>query len=554
MGGRAVAATIVVWAAVVHVTAATRTSSDAPVTHGGGAAVQTTAPPSPAPLSDTCIVCHNNLVTPSGEDVSIGSDWRASMMANSARDPYWQAAVRREVIDHPEAAADIEDECSICHMPLATYADRQAGSKGRIFSRLPIGEQTDADDLAAADGVACAACHQISPERLGTTGSFTGGYVLTSARPDGAKPMFGPFAIDAGRTTLMRSATGFVPTEAPHTRTSELCASCHTLYTTALGPNHQILGRLPEQMPYLEWQHSAYSKSRTCQSCHMPEVAEPVAVTGVLGQPRDQVSRHVFLGGNFFMMRMLNRYRDELGVVATPQEMERAIGRTIAHLQRDTASVAIEPQPAPPGRLEFDVVVANLAGHKFPTAYPSRRAWLHVVVRDAAGRTIFESGGFEPDGRIRGNDNDDNPARFEPHHTRIEREADVQIYEAIMAGADGGVTTGLLTGVRYLKDNRVLPDGFDKRTAHADVAVHGAAATDADFEAGRDRVRYAIDVAKASGPLQLTVELWFQPIAFRWADNLRPYDAFETRRFVRYYESMSGASAIVVARASHQRP
>ena len=36
----------------------------------------------------------------------------------------------------------------------------------------------------------------------------------------------------------------------------------------------------------------------------------------MLGQPRAGVSRHTFVGGNFFMLRMLNRYRAELGVVA----------------------------------------------------------------------------------------------------------------------------------------------------------------------------------------------------------------------------------------------
>ncbi|NBC65470.1 MAG: hypothetical protein GVY07_07440, partial [Bacteroidetes bacterium] len=54
---------------------------------------------------DNCMNCHNNLVSPSGEDISFGSNWRASMMANSARDPYWHAAVRREVMDHPESRA-----------------------------------------------------------------------------------------------------------------------------------------------------------------------------------------------------------------------------------------------------------------------------------------------------------------------------------------------------------------------------------------------------------------------------------------------------------------
>jgi hypothetical protein len=495
------------------------------------------------------MVCHNNLVTPSGEDVSIGTDWRTTMMANSARDPYWQAAVRREVMDHPEAQAEIEDECSICHMPMTTYVARQAGGTGQIFARLPVGQGTTPEDLLAADGVSCAACHQISAERLGTPESFTGGYVIDIARATGAPPMFGPFQTDAGRATLMRSATGFVPTEAAHVQSSELCATCHTLFTNAIGPNRQTIGRLPEQTPYLEWRHSAFRESASCQSCHMPVVTEPVPVTRVLGQPRTEVSRHIFLGGNFFMMRILNRYRAELGVAATPREMEQAIARTIGHLQQETAGVAIEAVTAGGGDLAFDVVVTNRAGHKLPTAYPSRRAWLHVTVRDAAGRVVFESGALRPDGSIAGNDNDADPARVEPHHARISRAEDVQVYESVMAGPDGALTTGLLTGVRYVKDNRLLPDGFNKATAPGDVAVHGEASTDADFQAGADRVRYALDTAGAAGPFAIAAELWFQPIGYRWAENLRAYDAPETRRFVRYWDEMRGVSAVRIAEA-----
>src|SRR5450759_5261565 len=57
--------------------------------------------------SDRCLACHNGLTAPSGKDVSIGFDWRSTIMANSARDPYWQASVRREDIDHPESKAVI---------------------------------------------------------------------------------------------------------------------------------------------------------------------------------------------------------------------------------------------------------------------------------------------------------------------------------------------------------------------------------------------------------------------------------------------------------------
>ena len=55
--------------------------------------------------SDRCFACHNQLTTPSGRDVSIGLSWRPSVMANSSRDPYWQASVRRETIDHSQLVA-----------------------------------------------------------------------------------------------------------------------------------------------------------------------------------------------------------------------------------------------------------------------------------------------------------------------------------------------------------------------------------------------------------------------------------------------------------------
>src|SRR5687767_13832893 len=80
--------------------------------------------------SDRCIGCHNGLRTPSGEDVSIGAGWRASMMANSSRDPYWQASVRREVLDHPAAADVIQDECATCHMPMSRTEARLKGVEG----------------------------------------------------------------------------------------------------------------------------------------------------------------------------------------------------------------------------------------------------------------------------------------------------------------------------------------------------------------------------------------------------------------------------------------
>lgn len=70
-------------------------------------------------------------------------------MANSSRDPYWQAAVRREMMDHPGAASEIEDECAKCHMPMARSQAMAMGGPGKVFAHLPIGNREEPQDLLA---------------------------------------------------------------------------------------------------------------------------------------------------------------------------------------------------------------------------------------------------------------------------------------------------------------------------------------------------------------------------------------------------------------------
>lgn len=502
--------------------------------------------------ADRCISCHSSLTTSSGQDASIGFDWRASIMANSSRDPYWQASVRREVLDHPTSSAAIQDECSTCHMPMARFAEHAAGREGAAFARFPTNRGTDPLDSLAADGVSCTMCHQIKKDRFGERSSFNGGFAIDLVTPVGRRPIFGPYEVDRGHTTVMHSSSGFVPTQTDHVRQSELCATCHTLYTKALDSTGKQIGELPEQMPYQEWRHSAYRAERSCQSCHMALVVadgDSVPITAVQGQPRPGVRRHWFPGGNFFMLGMLNRYRAELAVEALPSELDAAAVQT-RQLLSQAAKLQVKPGPVDAGRVVVDVAVTNLSGHKLPSAYPSRRAWLHVTVRDGSGAMVFESGALTPAGRIVGNDNDDDRLRYEPHYREITRPDQVQIYESILKDVHGAVTTGLLSGITYIKDNRVLPRGFDKTTADPDIAVLGDAASDPAFVGGSHRTRYSVDVTRARGPFRVDAELWYQPIGYRWAQNLRLQPAAETNRFVSYYESMAHVSGVTLARDS----
>jgi hypothetical protein len=499
--------------------------------------------------SDRCLACHNGLVTPTGEDVSIGVGWRPSMMANAARDPYWQAAVRRETLVHPMASEVIQNECSACHMPMDRYQANAEGEKGEVFAHLPIGRRTSDRDRLAADGVSCALCHQIGPEKLGEHESFTAGFAIDETTAAGERKAFGPYDVDPGRQTLMRSASQLVPEKAGHIQRSEVCATCHTLFTHTLDPEGKVVGELAEQVPYLEWRHSDYRDKKSCQDCHMPEVEGETRIASVVGLPHEGMSRHVFRGGNILMPRILSVHATELGVAALPQELHTTVEQTTRNLQTAAAQIAVERTGVTDGTLTAEIAISNLAGHKLPSAYPSRRVWLHLTVRDASGTPVFESGRFEPDGTIAGNDNDADAGRFEPHYEEIRSADQVQIYEPILADPDGAVTTVLLSALRYVKDNRLLPTGFDKASAEEAVAVNGKARVDGDFNGGGDRVRYAVEVGRAQGPFTVEAELWYQPVGYRWAHNLGDRDAPEIERFIGYYDEMAAVSAVVLVRA-----
>jgi len=253
------------------------------------------------------------------------------------------------------------------------------------------------------------------------------------------------------------------------------------------------------------------------------------------------------------MQQMLNRYRDDLDTAALPQELTNAAESTLAFLHTRAARVEIRNVEVISSTLRADVFVQNLTGHKLPTAYPSRRAWLHFTVTDRNGNTVFDSGALNRDGSIVGNDNDADPARYEPHYREIISADQVEIYEPILKDSQGHVTTGLLAATGYLKDNRLLPTGFDKSTAEKDIAVIGDAADAPNFPAGSDQVRYSIPLGSAAGPFHVTVDLWYQPIGFRWAHNLAPYKAAEPRRLVEYYESMSSSTATILAHAELEK-
>src|SRR5205823_10088502 len=127
---------------------------------------------------------------------------------------------------------------------------------------------------------------------------------------------------------------------------------------------------------------------------------------------------------------------------------------------------------------------------------------------------VFKSSALNPHRSIQRNDNDANPTHFETHYREITSSDQVEIYEPILKDSAGRVTTGLLSAVGYLKDNRLLPSGFRKDTAEKDIAVVGEAADDPDFTDAGSLVRYSVALADEQGPYRDEAGLWYQPVGF----------------------------------------
>ena len=501
--------------------------------------------------SDQCQSCHNGLGMEQGEDLSIGSSWQSTMMSHSAIDPYWLAGVRREIIDHPGADNFIQDECSKCHKPMQRYLNNQMGQKGKVFAvpnNIKLAEPPNG--ILANDGVSCTICHQIEADNLNSKESFVGGFKVDNLTSAGQRKIYGPYLIDNPTKRIMQSAVGFKPIKANHLQTSEFCATCHTLYTHSLDKKGKIIQKFPEQVPYLEWQNSVYSQkgenTKTCQTCHMATAQYKTPISSVLGKDRENFSYHSFRGGNFIIPQLLGQNPQQLFLKTSVTNLSLSAQRTRSHLKSSTATIMIDIIKKTRDKLHINVNITNLAGHKLPTAYPSRRVWIQLLVTDSRGNTIFESGALKKDGSIEHNNNDLDPNDYEPHYNSITSPEQVQIYETIMADPNGKITTGLLKATRYAKDNRILPMGFNKEGADKDIAINGKAANDDNFSGGHDIISYNFPLESAPKPYKIVVRLWYQPISFRWAKNLNDYNTPETRQFINLYQTVSGFETAIL--------
>ncbi|MHB8809161.1 MAG: hypothetical protein ACYC9M_04020 [Desulfobulbaceae bacterium] len=488
--------------------------------------------------SHVCFNCHHLLVDGQGNDVSILSHWRSTMMANAAKDPFWQAKVQSEVRRNPALKKVIEQKCATCHMPMAWT---QAQATGGYADAAVLGDgflnRENGLHEAAMDGVSCTLCHQIEDKGLGTQETFSGKFKIDTATEAPHRVVYGPYPDPVKRP--METSVGFAPAYGAQMNHSGLCAACHTLFTPYVDGAGNVVGEFPEQTIFLEWRHSGYNvpdaarydigenpgPGKICQECHMPHTPPGKVSIAKWAPPevtaKDHFSQHFFVGGNVFMLDILQDNVDVLGLTASSDLLEKTKVRTLVQLQRQSARLALGGLRLQGNNLTAGVTVENLTGHKFPSGFPSRRLWIHFTVRDAGGDVVFESGRPLADGTIAGNDNDATASGYEPHHQVITDQGQVQIYETLMKDTDGNVTYTLLRASTYSKDNRLLPMGFAKNTAVPAIAVHGGALADDDFQGGGDTVIYSVNTQGRPGPFTVRADLLYASLSHAFMEDLR---------------------------------
>jgi hypothetical protein len=442
-----------------------------------------------------------------GNDISPVFLWRSTMMAFAARDPYYLAVFGEELVYGAGNEAFVEKICTRCHAPAGSEEHGQAGGH-MTFEDLVRGDGKAA--ILGREGVGCTLCHQIADEGLGKIESFGGGFVVGYERK-----IYGPHLTP--KVDPMQLIVNYTPTSTAHVTKSELCATCHTVIVPIMkGAEHQ--GDFLEQAPYLEWSNSSFSPGAPCGTCHLPTqdgamtaISSPIAKFPPGLGARKPYGQHRFSGGNAYMLRILADNIEWTGAAIAPAELEEAAARAEAHVA-DGADVAVVSAAMEGSALAVVVQVENHAGHKLPTGYPGRRAWIHLRALGAGGEVLFESGAFDAEGALvdaQGKRLDSAKAVM-PHRDLITSGAEVQVYEAVAKDAAGAPTHRPLASVGFVKDNRLLPAGWSSANTWIDWIGPVGVAGDDTFKAGLDRVTYQI--AAGAAVRRVTVELLYQSV------------------------------------------
>ena len=276
-------------------------------------------------------------------------EWSGSMHAYAADDPVFLAMNRRGQRELAERGQELGDFCVKCHAPLAVLEG--VTTDGLNMDEVP----------QHLKGVTCYFCHSVES---------VGGQHNNPLQLSDDLVMRGGIgdAIDNGV-----HKTAYSPLHDRNTcESSSLCGSCHDIVTPA---------GVHLERTFAEYQETIFAQAArhgglSCGNCHMTGIRNQV-IADFEGVPSRTRTPHSFPG---------------VDVALTPWPEKEEQRRLI----EEDLSGAIAPKvcvnPSDGGKIEVNLDNV-FVGHKWPSgAGQDRRAWVQLVVTNAGGDELFESG------------------------------------------------------------------------------------------------------------------------------------------------------------------
>ena len=341
------------------------------------------------------------------------AQWRESAHSNSNRVPYY---LRNVNLLAAEKGIAYTRHCEGCHDPISVVS-------GALTEKSPRTRPYD------QDGVTCMVCHSIQSVNTRGTGSYVMGVPAVMVDENG-NPIHHAVSDAEILAHLDRHSAAVMK---PFYRTSEYCSSCHK---AALPKNLNDYKWQRAISLYDEWQNSSFAKESplpfyhkdtvsTCQTCHMTREAigslSDYSAKAVDGGPKSIVS-HRWLGANTSIPKIYH-YPDQARLVAEFLQnqvfnvdlfaIEKESGAPSSPTVSSSAKVGSQDSEAarliaPLGTVPFtlnagqrvvvSVVIQNKgAAHSHvPEQRDMYESWVDFTVKNAAGKTLYESGAIQP--------------------------------------------------------------------------------------------------------------------------------------------------------------
>lgn len=342
--------------------------------------------------SERCASCHRE----------IAFQWKASIHSQAASDKTYQTNIN---LLSERRGMEATRYCEGCHAPVALLSG-QLSNGGKLDTPGHLYE-----------GVSCMGCHGIDRiEHLKGVAS----YRFTPPQPylfDGSEQPFAVFLhnlLIRVRPEQHRADLGRKVLAAP-----ELCASCHAQF---MDKDFNNWGWVKMQDDYTAWLNGPYSGQTRqtfahatqlrCQDCHFPlqPGSDPSA------DAAGMIKTHYNVGANTAVpsftgdKAQVERTRafliaDKVRIsIDKPNRIDAT--ETSRHIDPTLVDSTEAPAYAYLGeRLTLKVAITNAqVGHAFPGGTTDiNEVWIHFLVKDGQGRTIYESGQLDADNHVEPN-------------------------------------------------------------------------------------------------------------------------------------------------------